>query len=380
MSNNSVLFVSTTNGWAACEELWSQAALDLARQGFAVSASLLETVPLHPRAQALKASGIHVHLRPTQYPLWKRAWHYLYFKGKHKQAMELEKYLRTRPPKFVVFSEGTTYPPIEFLELCISKKVPFVTISHKNWDDFWQPDEYAERYRNALGIARRCYFVSEANLRLTEKQIGLDLLNAEVVRNPYNADYNSSPAWPVLELDGELRLACVARLDPGQKGQDILFETLASPAWANRPWHLSLFGDGPMRNSLERLANRLGLSKRVTFAGHVTSIEEIWASNHVLVMPSRYEGLPLAMVEAMLCSRPVLATSVAGHPEIVIDGMTGFLVGPPAVETLARGLERLWANRANLENIGKAGAKRIKELVPADPGHVFAEKIKQLMN
>ena len=231
---------------------------------------------------------------------------------------------------------------------------------------------------DALSLARRCYFVSEANLRLAEKQIGCELSNAEVVRNPYNVAFDASPAWPA--LDGELRLACVARLDPGQKGQDLLFEALAGSAWANRDWHLSLYGDGPIRTSLERLAARFGISERVTFAGHVASVEEVWASNHVLVMPSRYEGLPLALVEAMLCGRPVLATDVAGHSEIIIDGVTGFLAGPPTVATVAQALERLWANRANLEEMGKVSAKRIRELVPADPARVFSEKIKLLMS
>jgi glycosyltransferase involved in cell wall biosynthesis len=127
------------------------------------------------------------------------------------------------------------------------------------------------------------------------------------------------------------------------------------------------------------LVARFGLLERVSFAGHVTSVEEIWASNHVLVMPSRYEGLPLAVVEAMICGRPVLATDVAGHPEIIVDGVTGLLAGPPTVTTVAQGLERLWASRANLENMGRAAAKRIRELVPADPIRVFSDKLKCLM-
>ena len=109
------------------------------------------------------------------------------------------------------------------------------------------------------------------------------------------------------------------------------------PAWVNRPWHLSFYGEGPMRDTLERLTNRLGLSNRVTFAGHRT-VEEIWSANQVLVMPSRCEGLSLAMVEAMLCGRPILATDVGGNSEIILDGVTGLLAGAPSVPTLAQGL------------------------------------------
>src|SRR5207245_5619069 len=125
---------------------------------------------------------------------------------------------------------------------------------------------------------------TDARPRLTARQIGRSLPNAEVVWNPVNVDLNTSPDWPQLGQDGEIRLACVARLDPRSKGQDILFEALVRPSWATRPWRLSLYGDGPMRSTLERLARDLGLSDRVVFAGY-TSVEDIWASTHVLVLP-----------------------------------------------------------------------------------------------
>jgi glycosyltransferase involved in cell wall biosynthesis len=85
------------------------------------------------------------------------------------------------------------------------------------------------------------------------------------------------------------------------------------------------------------------------------------------------------MVEAMLCGRPVLATDVGGNSEVIIDGVTGFLAGAATVPILAQALERLWANRNNLENMGRAGAKKIRELVPSDPIRVFSERIKSLM-
>jgi glycosyltransferase involved in cell wall biosynthesis len=298
---------------------------------------------------------------------------------KEKWVFELRKLIKNKTPQLVVFSEGTTYPPIELIDVCVSAKLPFATISHKNWDALWQSDDLATRYSHALGLAQRCYFVSKANLRLAEWQIGCELVNAEVVRNPYNVDFNAEPPWPRLAPNDQLRLACVSRLDPGQKGHDLLFEALANASWAERNWHLSLFGDGPVRTSLERLAAHFGIAERVTFAGHAPSVEQIWAENHALVMASRYEGLPLAMVEAMLCGRAVVATDVAGHSELIVDGVTGFLAGPPAAANLLTALNRLWAERTNLQGIGKAGAERIRTLVPANPGRVFAEKLKQLI-
>ncbi len=378
MLGKRVVFVSTMPGWFASEELWGRTAVDMARQGVSVSASVVETVPLHRRLQELKSAGIYLQVRPSHYTLWRRGWDYVFCRGKPKRLLEVDKLLRSDPPDLIVFSDGGPYPPIELLELCVSKNLPFVTIANGHSEYYWPEDQISERYRKVLRAALRCYFVSKANVRLTEMQIGCELPNAEVVWSQYNVDFNFLPPWPDMKPDEELRFACVGRLYPPHKGQDILLEALASPVWARRPWHLDLYGEGPMRHSLERLTTYLGIYDRVTFAGYVT-VEDIWSKNQALIMPSRCEGLPLAMVEAMLCGRPVLATDVAGHSELIIDGVTGFLVGAPTVTSLAQGLERLWDNRANLKKMGSAGAKRIREVVPSNPIRVFSDKVMQLI-
>jgi glycosyltransferase involved in cell wall biosynthesis len=374
-----IVFVSNCGGpWGGSEELWSRTALDLVAQGFPVSASVPKWSPPHRRMLELMERGVEVWFRPEPYPLWRQAWRKLTAPHKSPMTLEVRRLVTARPADIVVLSDGGPFPAIEFLELCVSRRLRFVTIGQANSDQRWADDAYAERYRIALASALRCYFVSKANLRLAEKQIGCELSNAEVVWNPVNVDLDAAPPWPQLGPDDELRLACVARLDPTAKGQDILFEVLAGPAWAARRWRLHLYGEGPMRNGLERLAQRLGLSDRVVFVGHV-SPAEIWASNHVLVMPSRLEGLPLAMVEAMLCGRPVVATDVAGHSEIIEDGVTGFLADAPTVSSMAKALERFWARRAHAVEIGAAASKRIRGLRPPDPVRIFSEKIKRHM-
>jgi len=177
-----------------------------------------------------------------------------------------------------------------------------------------------------------------------------------------------------LGKDGQLRFACVARLDPIAKGQDILFEVLATQRWRDRRWQLYLYGEGRNRQVLEHLAKRLEISDRVVFSGF-ESVEKIWAANHVLVMPSRFEGMPLALVEAMLCGRPVIATDVAGHAEIIEDGVTGFLADAPTTRAVASALERFWVRRDEAEEMGKAGILKIRQMMPIDPVRVFSDKL-----
>jgi glycosyltransferase involved in cell wall biosynthesis len=178
--------------------------------------------------------------------------------------------------------------------------------------------------------------------------------------------------WPVEAPDHELRMACVGRLS-AEKGQDILFEVLASSCWMERNWRLTLYGDGPARDVLERLVKSLKLQDRVYFAGHVP-VEKIWNENHIMVAPSRHEGMPLTVVEAMFCGRPVVATNVGGNPEVIKDGVTGFLAAP-AMECFSEAMERMWKQRGRLQEIGKLAAASIRELMPEDPVSIFAEKI-----
>jgi glycosyltransferase involved in cell wall biosynthesis len=365
--------------WGGSEELWSETAIRLAAEGVLVTTSVQGRSSLHDKVRHLMGSGVQVRLRPERYSLLNRV---------HRRALtgwgsdlqnEIAKFLDLVQPEIVMFSTGTIFPPIEWLELCREKGLPFVTIGQVNCEYSWFDDETAARYRQVLRAAMRCYFVSKANLRLAEKQIGLEFSNAEVVRNPFNVDFSASPPWPSADESGVLRLACVGRLDLGVKGQDILLEALASSAWMNRPWRLALYGSGPMKNIIERLIERFGLNERVTLAGFVSRVEDIWAENHVLVMPSRSEGMPLAMVEAMLCGRPVVTTDVAGHSEIVEDGVSGFLAEAPTVASVAGALERLWERRHDVEAMGHAAANRIRNCVPVDPAGVFSEKIQLLL-
>jgi glycosyltransferase involved in cell wall biosynthesis len=366
--------------WGGSEELWSQTATRLVKEGVSVAASIHGWSPLHPRVHNLTQSGVKLSVRPQRYPAWKRLRRRLLSPEKNDCSLEVERFLSAVHPKLVIFSTGGVLPTIEWLEFCHAKRVPFVTIAQANCDYWWFDDGIAARYRQVLSAAVRCFFVSEGNLRLTEKQIGGVLSNSEVVRNPFNVAFDFSPTWPSLDDNGELRLACVGRLDLRAKGQDILLEALAEPVWKNRKWRLTLYGSGPMGHIIERFIERLELAGRVHFGGFVSRVEDIWKENHVLAMPSRFEGLPLVLVEAMLCGRAAVVTNVAGHSEIVEDGINGFLADAPTVASFAKALERLWESRYQLRLMGEAAANSIRASVPADPVKVFSEKIQNLLS
>jgi glycosyltransferase involved in cell wall biosynthesis len=345
-------------------------------EGLDVIALVHTSLLAQKRVSELQESGACV----LSYPLPVTALRFVRHKlsSKTRSVLDLEELLPLARPALVVISDGSGLPPIDIAEMFVTMKWPFVSIAQNNCELWWPGDELAARYRKILPAALCCYFVSLANQRVAETHLGCKIENAEVVRNPFNVGFDAAPSWPSIDVNSELRLACVARLEPAAKGQDILLEALAHPSWAGRRWRLTLYGDGPWRIGLARLVERLQLNDRVVFAGHVPIVEEIWASNHVLTMPSRWEGLPLAIVEAMLCARPVMATDVGGNSEVIENGVSGILAAAPTIASVREALEVLWTRREDLRDMGKAAAKTIRQKVPPDPIDVFARKIKCL--
>ncbi len=125
------------------------------------------------------------------------------------------------------------------------------------------------------------------------------------------------------------------------------------------------------------MAEMLGL-KNCFFHGHVEEVVEIWRQNHLLVLTSRYEGLPLVIIEAMMCGRPCLVTDVAGNAELLEDGVSGFVAAGPTVKSVAAALERAWQERAKWPQMGRAAAAAVREQFPADPVAEFTERLLKL--
>jgi len=134
----------------------------------------------------------------------------------------------------------------------------------------------------------------------------------------------------------------IARLTE-QKGHRHLFEALATVP-ALHGVHLLVVGDGDLRDTLRAHIEALGLSSRVQMLGARRDLGNVLAAMDVFVLPSLWEGLPLSLVLAMGAQVPVVATAVAGIPEVVDDGRTGLLVPPGDSAALGRALVRLFGD------------------------------------
>jgi glycosyltransferase involved in cell wall biosynthesis len=129
---------------------------------------------------------------------------------------------------------------------------------------------------------------------------------------------------------------------------------------------LCLVGDGPDRESLERRAHELGIARRCLFVGYQQDVARFYEALDVLLLPSVNEGTPVSVIEALAAGRPVVATRVGGVPDVVRDGIDGFLVEVGDVDALAERLAELAREPARRAQMGSAARARVFERYSVD--------------
>jgi glycosyltransferase involved in cell wall biosynthesis len=156
--------------------------------------------------------------------------------------------------------------------------------------------------------------------------------------------------------DSDPVILCVGRLlDVQKRISDVIRALALLPA----PWRIEIAGTGPDRGALQRLADQLGVSARVTYLGFVSdnrALRDLYRRASVLALPSAYEGLPMVLLEAMSCGTPVVGSDIAAIAEVVAAGETGLLVPVGAPDRLAAALREAVARRAELGRSARAAA------------------------
>jgi colanic acid/amylovoran biosynthesis glycosyltransferase len=185
-----------------------------------------------------------------------------------------------------------------------------------------------------------------------------DWAKVEVVHCGIDSDFHTVPPQPIPAAP---RLVCVGRLCE-QKGQMLLVRAVQAVVAKGIPIHVVLAGDGEMRGAIEALIAECGLGQHISITGWIDGNrvrEEILAAR-ALVLPSFAEGLPVVVMEAMALRRPVLSTYIAGIPELVLDGETGWLFPAGDVAGLTRVLETCLSTAPEeMQAMGEAGYRRV---------------------
>ena len=209
--------------------------------------------------------------------------------------------------------------------------------------------------------------VSEANREYLVHAKGLPAGKMIVIRSASDIS-RWDPARPVpLALkrslgfgDDDPVMLVAGRLEP-QKGHAVLLQAMPAVLCQFPRARLVCVSGGSLREELERITRELGIQDAVRFVGYQPDLVEWYALADFTVLPSLFEGLPLAPIESLAAGRAVVATAVDGTPEVVLDGQTGLTVPPGDPARLAEAICRLIADPALRLQLARAGRAHVVE-------------------
>lgn len=343
--------------WAGTEEVWAQFARVALKQRHQVMVAAHWRVARSPQAQSLKKLGLQIierkPFRPTRLYLAKeRYW---------SDMCKLQKF----QPDVLLINSGSLFDVLQvpaLQQFCEQINAPKVFFCHFVAEGLMSCNR--ERVRNFAQTIQNWVFVSKHNYYLAQRQLAHKFNNAEVIVNAARLNLTQPLPW----LTGDIfHFACVARLETRWKGQDVLLEVLSQPQWRTRPWHLNLYGVGPDQDYIQQLIQYYHLSDRVTCHGYVRDIQSVWQQNHLMVMASRGEGTPLAVLEAMMCGCPTVTTDVGGNREILSDGETGFIAETATPYSFSKTLETAWEKRDYWSEMGAKAHEIAKQYAQSNP-------------
>ena len=360
--------------WGGSEVLWSRAATLLSQRKHTVFANTHWWPQIPSQLEPARQSGVQLTQRRLRErgKLIDRA-----LLGGRLEA-KIYRWLDEVEPGLVVISLDSQSAGLDWMEACRKRNLPYVLIVQSVIEHLWPGDEANLALANGYRSARKIYCVSHKNLAWLQTQFAQELPQAEVIWNPFNVPHEAAPPWP--GNDDTLRLACIGRLDPVAKGHDILFRVLQQSQWKSRALTLSVIGEGGHEQSLRALAGYCEL-ENVAFVPYTNDIRAVWQTHHALALPSRFEGFPLVVLEAMFCARPCLVTDVAGNAQLIEDNVSGFVAKAPTIEFVDEALERLWQAWENgtLQSCGQRAAQTLQAAIPAPPEELLADKLEALL-
>lgn len=367
-----ILFVTTMAGnpWGGSEELWSSMAKTAHNNKIDTAISYYNWKNTPSKITNLKDLGISCF--PRKRILGDNFLHKIIFKlNEHVFGLRQLKNIENKfKPNHMIISMGGFCD----LELAVIQKfllktnINFSLIVHVNPENRYFNLMTVRKMNEICDKAKKVFFVSKRLLEIAKRQTGFEFKNAEIILNPVNLSKNDLVKYN--GLSSKLNMACVGRVNFSVKGQALLIQVLAQQKWRDRDFTLNFYGKGPDQDLLKFLILKHKLDSKVFLRGHVNDIRnDIWSKNQILIMPSYYEGLPLSLVEAMLCGRTAVSTDVGGAREVLSDD-NGFFASAATFTSFDNAMENMWSNRNELLTKGENAREEIINYLSTFPSYI----------
>ncbi len=368
-----IAFFSTMGGlpWGGSEELWCRAADVLLDRGHEVLFNSRRWPTIAAPLQRLIDKGATPQFR-SRLRLG-RSLHRL-LERLHLVNLQHVSWLKKSKPEFVVVSLSCHTDEPQIAGACHRLGIPYaILLQAAGYNNWIRPRDVAA-FRFAYANARPCFFVSAENRTIVESNLAFDLSHSEIVENPFMVRADAAPTWPSAEPFW--KLACVGRIHFISKSQDLLIHVLRQPKWRARPLKITMWGndDGDLAR-VQEMIKLYGLEEQLSYGGFSNDVASLWSQHHALLLPSRFEGNALSLIEAMLCGRVPITTDVGRAAELIDDDKSGFIAPAATVNLIDEVLERAWQRRHDWQAMGQEAARAIRQRHSLKPSADFADRI-----
>ena len=230
--------------------------------------------------------------------------------------------------------------------------------SKKNWLVFYPIEKFMSRFCDTvITINEEDYALAKAKFRHTQ----VEHIHGIGVRTDRYHPATSEERAEMRRAEGlaetDFAVLCTGELNKN-KNQKTLISAAAKLKCRVPNLKVLLAGNGPLEAELRAQIDELGLADAVKLLGYRTDLEKVVPAMDVIVSCSRREGLPLNVIEAMLCKKPMVASANRGHNELVAEGETGYILSPEDAEGFADRIEALANDEALRERMGEAAYER----------------------
>lgn len=366
-----ILALEPVAGWGGSEELWADAARAALRAGHSVTFA--------PRHDPHHGDGPVQQLERAGATLIARQSRVGSDGTVHAETIPTAFEAAARDADLLFISVGGSVRDLirpEVVALIERQPSPVAATIQLTRETDLLPDSLRRIARSTLTSLAAIVLPARRSITVLERTIAAGLERAHVIPSPIRADLGPLP-WPDLERP---TFACVARLSPVQKGQDLLLEVLSDAAWKQRDWHLNLVGRGLADVHLRELVDFYGLAGRVALPGFQHDMKAVWETNHLLVLPSREESMPIAIMEAMHCARPCVVTDVGDNARMITDGVNGFVAEGDRPRALHAALDRAWDQRDRWALLGRRAQASFDAQRDPQPGETTLALLSGLAN
>ena len=244
-------------------------------------------------------------------------------------------------------------------------KVPWICFMHGTTSENLKVEFYNLIENLLQPYATRTVLVSKAQRSKIFR--GYDTTRVRVLHNAVDLEQPMplspvhQPVRKLLGLPSDSRLLVVVGRFSPEKGMDVFIDAVAMLVMDTENIHAVLVGDGQERGQLEKQAVALNVNENVHFVGFTETPGDYVVDADLVVVPSRSEGIPNVVLEAMALGKPVVATAVGGVPEIIEHGVSGYLIPPERPDLLADAIKTVLGDRQMYNRFVVNGRERVKK-------------------